>query len=102
MEQEQVEEIEEKGLATRDFFVRNEEATGSIPASSTNFNHLQTPKIQPVTLLSHLTQPWPKFVSQTLDPIHFTNTRSRVFRTSRNSPNNRGANWLLLDRSNGT
>jgi hypothetical protein len=53
-------------------------------------------------LLSHLTQPWPKFVSQTLDPIHFTNTRSRVFRTSRNSPNNRGANWLLLDRSNGT
>ena len=32
--------------------VRNEEATGSIPVSSTIFKHLQTPKIQPVTLLS--------------------------------------------------
>ena len=72
MEQEQVEEIEEKGLATRDFHVRNEEATGSIPVSSTNFNHLQTPKIQPVTLLSHLTQPWPKFAAE----VCLTNSRS--------------------------
>ena len=43
MEQKQVEEIDEKGLATRDFLVRNEEATGSIPVSSTMFSGTYAP-----------------------------------------------------------